>query len=142
MTKKCLTLYLTHSTTMYYNHHQEVPCLEQALTTMDLHLFLSHEAFMNVVLLICFCVAQLLRLSIYVSRCLPLHLLPSIFPVILSCSNPPFLQTWPMNFICLFRIVLISDISMFAIFNTSWFVFFSVHDILRNLLMNQLPPNQ
>ena len=77
-----------HHQHLHYHLHHVASCLKQTLTEMALHPSFSLEVFMYSLLLIS--VAQMFRLSTYVTRCRPLYLLPWIFPIILSCSVPPF----------------------------------------------------
>lgn len=67
-TKKIFFLYVKIHLLYHHHHHHKVSCLQQALTAMAFNLSLSYEELMNWLLSIIFDVAQLFKLSIYVSR--------------------------------------------------------------------------
>ena len=67
--------------------------------------------------------------------CLPLLLVPHIFPLNICFSSPLHLFICPKNCSCLFLMVLSRDLLYPAIYITSSFDLFSVHDILIILLM-------
>ena len=82
-----------------------------------------------------FLVTKLFRLSVHFVRCLPLLLVPQIFPLSICFSSPSALFICPKNCSCLLLKVLSRDLLCPAISFTSSFDFFSVHDILIILLM-------
>ena len=72
-----------------------------------------------------FLVSKLFRMSVYCVRCLPLLSVPQIFPLCLYAPKTSYL----------FLMVWSRDLLYTVISITSWFDFFSVHDILIILLM-------
>ena len=82
-----------------------------------------------------FFVTYLFRLSVYFVRCLPLPLVPQIFPHNSCFSIPSALFKCPKNYSCLFLMVLRRDLLYPAISITSSFDFFAVHEILIILLI-------
>merc|ERR1712121_158313 len=82
-----------------------------------------------------FPVTKLLRLSVYSVRCLPLLFTPSILPHISCFSSLSDLMMCPKNFSCRCLMIFRRDLVYPAISITSSFVFLSVHDIFKILLM-------
>ena len=80
-------------------------------------------------------VTKLFRLSVHFVSCLPLLLVPQIFPLNICVSSPSALFICPQNCSCLFLMVLRRNLLYPAISITSWFGFFAIHDILIILLM-------
>ncbi|KAG1679704.1 hypothetical protein GQR58_012850 [Nymphon striatum] len=115
-----------------------LPCLGQTLAIMVLHSDLFSAILKKLLLLYCFCVVHVFRLPINVVLCLPLLLLPSIFPVMDRYSKSFCLQMCPKNSNCLRLTFLIKDLVTFASFNTESFVLFSVHDIIIILLISHI----
>ena len=70
----------------------------------------------------------------YFVRCLPLLLVPQIFPLNICFSSPSALFISPINCSCLFLIVLSRDLLYPTFSISSTFDFFSVHDILKILM--------
>ena len=77
-----------------------------------------------------FHVTELLRLSVYFVRCLPLLLVTEIFPLYSCFSSPPALFICPKNCSCLFLMILSSYLLCPAFSITSSFDFYSFHDVL------------
>jgi len=93
-----------------------VPCLLRTSATVTVHFSLS------LAILIRSTSDMPVHLAMFfknVVRCLPLSLLPSIFPVRKSSSKPSFLIMWPKNSNCLFLMIDSSLFSVFAFFRTS-----------------------
>ena len=82
-----------------------------------------------------FLVTKLFRLFAYFVGCLPLLLVPQIFPLNICFCSPSALFICPKNCSCLFLMVLSRDLLYPAISITFLFDFFSIHDILIILLM-------
>ena len=120
---------------MMYHHHHHVPGLLQTSGIMALQPSLSTVLPMSSLLGDYFLVTKLFRLSVYFVRCLPLLLIPQIFPLNICFSSPSALFICPKKCSCLFLMVLRRDLLYPAISITSSFDFFSVHDILIILLM-------
>ena len=85
-----------------------------------------------------FLVTKLFRLSVYFVRCLPMLLVPKIFPLNICFSSPSALLICPKNCNCLFLMFLIRDLLYPAIFITSSFDFLSINDILIILRMHHI----
>ena len=99
---------------------------------------LSSVFLMSVWLGDCFLVTKLFRLSVYFVRCLPLLLLPKIYPLNIYFSIPSSLFICPKNCSCLFLVVLSRDFLYPTISITFWVDSFSAHDILVILLMHHI----
>ena len=121
----------------YHHHHHYVPGLLQTSAIMASQSSLSSVIMMSSLLGDSFLVLKLFRLSVYFVRCLPLLLIPQIFPLNINFvfSSPSALFICPQNCSCLFLMVLSRDLLYPAISTTSWFDFCSVYDILVILLM-------
>ena len=119
---------------IFHHHHYHVPGLLQTSMIMALQSSLSSLLLMSSLLRDSFLVRKLFRLSVYFACCLPLLLIPQIFPLN-SCFSSLSDLFCPKHFSCLFLMVLSRDLLYPAIFITSLFDFFSVHDILIILLM-------
>ena len=117
----------------HHDHH--VPGLLQTSAIMAFQTSLSSVLLMSSLLGDYFLVTKLFRLSVHFVRCLPLLLVPQIFPLNICFSSPSDLFICPKNCSCLFLMVLSRDLLYPAISITSSFDFFSVHDILIILLM-------
>ena len=96
---------------------------------------LSSVLLMSSLLRDSFLVTKLFRLSVYFVHCLPLLLVPQIFPLNICFSSPSALFICPKNCSYLFLMVLSRGLLYPAISITSSFDFFSVPDILIILLM-------
>ena len=118
-----------------HHHHIHVPGLLQTSVIIAFELSLSSVLLMSSLLWDSFLVTKLFRLSVYFVRCLPLLLVSQIFPLNISFSSPSALFICPKNCSCLFLMVLSRDLLYPAIFITSSFDFFPVHDILIILLI-------
>jgi len=75
-----------------------------------------------------FFLCHIVKPSNIFSLCLPLSLLPSIFPVVIKCSSLPLLHTCPTNLDCLFLTFVIILPFSSASFNTSSLVFLKTLD--------------
>jgi len=93
---------------------------------MTLQFSLTFESQINVMLLF---VTQLFKLFTYDFLSFPLPLLPDVFPQRNNSSIPSILFICPINLICLFLMVLMSDRLTPTAANRSVFVYLSVHDI-------------
>ena len=118
-----------------YHHHHPMPGLLQTSTIMAFQSSLSSVLLMSSLLGDSFLVTKLFRLPVYFMHCLPLLLVPQIFPLHIYFSSPSALFISQKNFSCLFLMVLTRDLLYPAISITSSFDFFSVQDILIILLM-------
>ena len=118
-----------------HHHHHHVPGLLQTSAIMAFQPSLLSVLLMSSLLGESLLVTKLFRLSVYFVHCLPLLLVPQIFPLIICWSSPSTL------FICPLKLQLsFSDGLEYGSFVSShlryFFVyFFSVHDILIILPM-------
>ena len=109
----------------HHHHHHHVPGLLQSSV-------LLRSSLLGDSLL----VTKFFRLSVYFVRFRLLLLVPQIFPLNICFSIPSALFIIYLEiYSCLFLMVLSRDLLYPAISITSWFDFFSVHDILIILLM-------
>ena len=121
----------------HYHHDQQqqqqqqhVPGLLQTSAIMAFQLSLSPVLLMSSLLGDSFPVTKLFRLSVYFVCCLPLLLVPQIFPFSICFSSPTALFICQTNCTCLFLVVLSTGLLYPAISITSSFDFFSVHDTM------------
>ena len=117
------------------HHHHHVPGLLQTLAILAFQSSLSSALLMSSLLGDSFLVTKLFRLSVYFVPCLPLLLVPQIFPLNICFISPSALFICQKNCSCLFLIVLSRDLLYPAISITFSFEFFSIHDILIIVLM-------
>ena len=110
----------------HHPHHHHVPGLLQTSAIMAFQPSLSSVLLMSSLLGDSFIVTKLFRLPVYFVCCLPLLLVPQVFPLNNCFSSPSAL------FICQKNC---RDILYPAISITSSFDFFSAHNILIVLLM-------
>ena len=119
---------------LHHHHHDHVPGLLQTSAIMAFQPSLSSVLLMSSLLgdsYHCYEVIQ----TVYFVRCLPLLLVPQTFPLNICFSSPTALFVFPKNCSCLFLMVLSRDLLYPVISITSWFYFFSVHDIVIIVLM-------
>ena len=120
------------------DHHHHVQGLLQTSAIMAFQPSFSSVLLISSLLGDSFLVMKLFRLSLYFVRCLPLILVPQIFPLNIYFSSQSALFICPKKCSCLFLIVLSRDLLYPAISIPSLFDFFSVHDILIILMMYHL----
>ena len=85
-----------------HNNHHHVPGLLQTSAIMAFQPCLSSVLLMSSLSGDSFLVTYLFRLSVYFDRCLPLLLVPQIFPLNICFSSPSALFICPQNCSCLF----------------------------------------
>ena len=113
----------------------QLPC-RQTLAVMYFHIFLSLVLFITSVFDILPC--HFVMLSNIFSRCLPLSHLPKIFPVVIVCSNFPFLSIRPLNFDCVFLTSVIRLLFVLACFKMSLLDILAVRGTFIILLKNHI----
>ena len=106
--------------------HHHVPGLLKTSVIMVFQLSLLSVLLMSSLLGDSFLVTKLFRLSVNFVLCLPVLMVPQIFPLNICFSSPSALFICPKNCICLFLMVLCRDLLYPAISITSSFDFFSV----------------
>ena len=116
----------------HYDHH--VTGLLHSSAIIALQPSLSSVVLMSSLLRDSFCSVIIQAVSVF-GRCLPLLLVPHIFPLNICFSSPHALFICPKSCSCLLLMVLSRDLLYQAISITSSFDFFPVHDILIILLM-------
>ena len=87
------------------NHHHHMPGLLQTSVIMSFKSSLSSVLLMSSLLGDSFLVTKLFRLSVHFVSCLPLLLVPQIFPLNICFSSPSALFICPINCSCLFLMV-------------------------------------
>ena len=131
---------ISHLLQWFHNYigchqHPHVPGLLQTSAVMAFQPSLSSVLLMCSLLGDSFLVTKLFRLSVYFVRCLPLLLVPQIFPLNICFSSPLALFICPKKCSCLFLMVLNRDLVHSAFSITSLFYFFSVYGILIILMI-------
>ena len=99
----------------HHHHHHQVPGLLQTSAIMAFQSSLSSVLLMSSLLGKSFLVKMIFRLSLYFLRCLPLLLVPQIFPLNICFSIPSALFICPKNCSCLFLMVLSRDLYLDSI---------------------------
>ena len=95
--KALQTTHVIRSNLKPYHHHQHVPGLLQTSAIMAFQSYLSSVLLMSSLSGDSFLVTKLFRLSVYFLRCLPLLLVPQIFPLNICFSSPSALCICPEN---------------------------------------------
>ena len=128
--RESLTVFRSKHHHHHHHHHHRVPDLLQTSTIMAFQSSLPSILLISSLLGDSFHVTELLQLSVYFVRCLPLLLVTEIFPLYSCFSSPPALFICPKNCSCLFLMILSSYLLCPAFSITSSFDFYSFHDVL------------